>query len=154
MLALGLALTFQPGEGADNQLGGLSTDAVQGQVQTFSQVVVDFFPSNVVQNLGANDIIPIILIAVVIGVAYLTIAEKELAQVRIFRDGAEALKLVIFKAVGYVIRLTPYAVVALTAHMVGSSSNLGDAFKSLLGLLGARLGRLLHPHVPASTPRS
>ncbi|MDO8185664.1 cation:dicarboxylase symporter family transporter [Conexibacter sp. JD483] len=135
VLALGLALTFQPGKGVGNQLGGLSTDAVQGQVQTFSQVVVDFFPSNVVQNFGANDIIPIILIAVVLGVAYLAIAEKELAQVRIFRDGAEALKLVIFKAVGYVIRLTPYAVVALTAHMVGSSSNLGDAFKSLLGLL-------------------
>lgn len=135
VLALGLALTFQPGKGVGSQLGALSTDAVQGQVQTFSQVVVDFFPSNIVQNLGANDIIPIILIALTLGVAYLAIAEKEAAQVRLFRDGAEAIKLVVFKAVGYVIRLTPYAVVALTAHMVGSSANLGDTFTSLLGLL-------------------
>ena len=38
----------------------------------------------------------------------------------------EALKLVVFKVVGYVIRLTPYAIVALTAHMVGTSTNLGS----------------------------
>jgi Na+/H+-dicarboxylate symporter len=135
VLAMGLALTFQPGKDVHHQLGALSTDAVQGQVQNFSQVVVGFFPTNVVENFSANDIIPIILIAVTLSVAYLAIAEKEFEQVRMFRDGAEALKLVIFKAVGYVIRLTPYAVVALTAHMVGSSSNLGDDFKSLLGLL-------------------
>lgn len=135
VLALGLALTFQPGRDVSYQLGGLSTDAIQGQVQNVSEVVVGFFPTNVIQSFGANQVIPIILIAVTLAVAYLAIAEKELEQVRAFRDGAEALKLVVFKAVGYVIRLTPYAVVALTAHMVGTSANLGDSFKSLLGLL-------------------
>lgn len=135
VLALGLALTFQPGSDVSYQLGGLSTDAVQGQVQDFSEVIVGFFPTNVIQSFGANEVIPIILIAVTLSVAYLAIAEKESAQVRLFRDGAEALKLVIFKAVGYVIRLTPYAVVALTAGMVGSSTDLGDSFKSLVGLL-------------------
>ncbi|MDW5598133.1 dicarboxylate/amino acid:cation symporter [Conexibacter stalactiti] len=134
-LALGLALTFQPGKDVSYQLGGLSTDAIQGQVQDFSEVLVGFFPTNVIQSFSANQVIPIILIAVTVSVAYLAIAEKEFAQVRAFRDGAEALKLVIFKAVGYVIRLTPYAVVALTADMVGSSTNLGESFKSLVGLL-------------------
>lgn len=135
VLAMGLALTFQPGSDVSYQLGGLSTDAIQGQVQNFSEVLVGFFPTNVIQSFGANEVIPIILIAVVLSVAYLAIAEKEAAQVRAFRDGAEALKLVIFKAVGYVIRLTPYAIVALTAEMVGSSTNLGESFKSLVGLL-------------------
>jgi Na+/H+-dicarboxylate symporter len=134
-LALGLALAFEPGRGVHRTLGGLSTDAIKGQVQSFSDVVVNFFPTNVVQNFSANDIIPIILIAVTLSVAYLALAEKEAEKVRVFRDGAEALKLVIFKAVGYVIRLTPYAIVALTADMVGSSSNLGKTFTSLLGLL-------------------
>jgi len=68
-------------------------------------------------------------------VAYLSLAEKEPEKVRPFRDGAEALKLVVFKVVSYVIRLTPYAIVALTAYMVGSSTNLQDDFKSLVGLL-------------------
>ena len=135
VLALGLALAFQPGNGVHDKLGGVSTDTVQGQVQAFSQVVVGFFPRNVVQNFGSNDILPIILIAVTLSVAYLLVAEKDPEKVRPFRSGAEALKLVTFKAVGYVIRLTPYAIVALTAYMVGSSTNLGSEFSSLAGLL-------------------
>jgi Na+/H+-dicarboxylate symporter len=134
-LALGLALVFQPGKDVSYQLGGLATDAIQGQVQDVKEVVVSFFPTNLVSNFGANEVIPIILIAVTLAVAYLAIAEKEREQVRAFRDGAEALKLVVFKAVGYVIRLTPYAIVALTAEMVGSSSDLGETFTSLAGLL-------------------
>lgn len=135
ILALGLALAFQPGHGLHRTLGALSTDTISAQVQDFTQVVVGFFPTNVAENFSANDIIPIIMIAVVLSVAYLALAEKEPELVRPFGAGAEALKLVIFKAVSYVIRLTPYAIVALTADMVGSSSNLGHDFTSLLGLL-------------------
>jgi Na+/H+-dicarboxylate symporter len=135
ILALGLGLALQPGRGVHHALGTLSTDTIQGQVQQFSDVVVGFFPTNVVENFSANDIIPIILIAVTLSVACLALAEKEPDKVRPFIAGAEALKLVIFKAVGYVIRLTPYAIVALTADMVGSSSNLGSTFRSLAGLL-------------------
>ncbi|WP_081691106.1 dicarboxylate/amino acid:cation symporter [Conexibacter woesei] len=135
ILALGLALTFQPGSGLHRTLGTLSTDTISAQVQDFTQVVVGFFPTNVAENFSANDIIPIIMIAVVLSVAYLALAEREPELVRPFGAGAEALKLVIFKAVGYVIRLTPYAIVALTADMVGTSSNLGHDFTSLLGLL-------------------
>src|SRR6195952_3857695 len=147
-LALGLGFVFQPGHGIHRSLGGLSTDTIQGQVQDFGQVVVGFFPTNVVQNFSANDIIPIILIAVTISVAYLSLAEKEPEKVRPFRDGAEALKLVIYKVVGYVIRVTPYAIVALTADMVGSSSNLGGDFRSLVGLLALVWGAcLIHAYV-------
>jgi Na+/H+-dicarboxylate symporter len=135
VLALGIGLAFQPGQGLHHKLGELSTDTIQGQVQDFAQVVVGFFPTNVVENFGANDVIPIILIAVTLSVAFLALAEKEPEKVAPFRSGAEALKLIIFKAVGYVIRLTPYAIVALTADMVGSSTNLGSDFKSLVGLL-------------------
>jgi Na+/H+-dicarboxylate symporter len=148
VLALGIGLAFQPGQGLHHRLGELSTDAIQGQVQDFGQVVVGFFPTNVVQNFSANDLIPIILIAVTLSVAYLALAEKEPEKVRPFGAGAEALKLVIFKAVGYVIRLTPYAIVALTADMVGSSTNLGSDFRSLVGLLALVWGAcLVHAYV-------
>ena len=107
VLALGLGLVFAPGSGIHRQLKDVSTDTIQGQVQDFSQVVVGFFPTNVVMAFSANAIIPIILIAVTLSVAYLSLAEKEPEKVRPFRDVAEALKLVVFKVVGYVIRLTP-----------------------------------------------
>jgi Na+/H+-dicarboxylate symporter len=147
-LALGLAFVFQPGSGIHRELGGISTDTIQGQVQSFGQVVVGFFPTNAVQEFSANNIIPIIVIAVTLSVAYLSLAEKEPEKVRLFRDGAEALRLVIFKVVGYVIRLTPYAIVALTAAMVGSSTDLGNEFKSLVGLLVLVWGAcLVHTYV-------
>lgn len=147
-VAIGLALAFQPGRGTQRELGALSTDTIQGQVQGFGDVLVGFFPTNIVTNFGANDIIPIILIAVTLAVAYLAIAEREPEKVRPFAVGAEALKHVIFKAVGYVIRLTPYAIVALTAGMVGSSTNLGDDFRSLGGLLAlVWIACLIHTYV-------
>jgi Na+/H+-dicarboxylate symporter len=148
VVAIGLALALQPGKGLGRELGGLSTDTIQGQVQGFGDVVVGFFPTNVVQSFGANEIIPIILIAVTLSVAYLALAEKEPEKTRPFAVGVEALKLVIFKAVGYVIRLTPYAIVALTADMVGSSTNLGDDFRSLGGLLAlVWIACLIHAYV-------
>jgi len=135
VLAMGLGFAFRPGAGAVGEVGAVATDAIEGQVQSFDQVVVSFFPTNVVQSFSTNAIIPIILIAVTLAVAYLSLPDAEREKARLFRDGAEALRLVIFKAVGYVIRLTPYAVVALTATMVGNSTNLGRGFWSLLGLL-------------------
>src|SRR6185436_10053977 len=48
-LALGLAFVFRPGSGIHRELGRLSTDPIEGQVQSFGQVVVGFFPTNVVQ---------------------------------------------------------------------------------------------------------
>ncbi|MDA0180346.1 cation:dicarboxylase symporter family transporter, partial [Solirubrobacter phytolaccae] len=135
ILALALAFIFRPGEGADAKLGAVPADTIAAQVQSFGEVLVGFFPSNVVGAFSSNAIIPIILIAVTISIAYLSLAEKQGPKVKLFADGIEAIKLVVFKVVSYVIRLTPYAIVALTAHMVGMSTDLGKSFTSLLGLL-------------------
>ncbi|RNL63088.1 dicarboxylate/amino acid:cation symporter [Nocardioides marmoriginsengisoli] len=136
VLALGVGLASATGSGVDETIGGQQLSVLQNSVQDFTQVVVDFFPSNVVGDFGANHIIPVILISVTVAIAYLTLAERDAASVRPFRDGIEALKLVVFKAVGFVIGLTPYAIVALTATVVANSTNLGDKFWSLIGLLG------------------
>src|SRR3954453_10465047 len=89
VLALGLALAFQPGKGIHHKLGELSTDTIQGQVQSVGPVVVGFFPTNVAQNFSPNDVIPIILLAVTLSVAYLALAEKEPEMVAPFGAGAE-----------------------------------------------------------------
>lgn len=136
VLALGVALASGTGRGVNETLGGEELSVLENSVQDFTSVVVDFFPSNVVGDFGANHIIPVILISVTLAIAYLTLAERDAAAVRPFGDGIQALKLVIFKAVGFVIGLTPFAIVALTATVVANSANLGDKFWSLIGLLG------------------
>jgi Na+/H+-dicarboxylate symporter len=140
VLALGVGLATGIGGGVDEKIGGEQLNVLENSVQDFTQVVVDFFPTNVVGDLGANNIIPIILISVTVAIAYLTLAERDANSVEPFRAGIEALKLVIFKAVGFVIGLTPYAIVGLTATVVANSTNLGDKFWSLLGLLGLAWG--------------
>ena len=47
-------------------------------------MVVSFFPTNVVGSFSSNAIIPIILIAVTLSVAYLSLAEKEGEKVKPF----------------------------------------------------------------------
>ncbi|MET3963048.1 Na+/H+-dicarboxylate symporter [Marmoricola sp. OAE513] len=136
VLALGAALAVGTGTGVNETLGGEQLSVLQNSVQDFTSVVVDFFPSNVVGDFGANHIIPIIMISVALAVAYLVLLEKDAAKVQPFGDLVEAAKLVIFKAVGFVIGLTPYAIVALTTTTVANTADLGDKFWSLLGLLG------------------
>lgn len=136
VLALGVGLGTRTGSGVDEKLGGQELSVLQNSVQDFTKVVVDFFPVNVFGDLAANHIIPIILISLTVSIAYLSLAERDADAVRPFRDGVEALKLVIFKAVGFVIGLTPYAIVALTATVVANTTHLQDKFWSLIGLLG------------------
>lgn len=135
VLALGLALAVGIGSGVNAQLGNTQLGMVENSVANFEQVIVNFFPVNIANDFGANRIIPLIIIAVALGVAYLQLQERKGDKVRSFRTGVEALKLVIFKAVSYVIKLTPYAIVALTATVVAASDNRGAKFWSLAGLL-------------------
>ena len=130
VLALGAALAVGTGLGVNAKLGGEELSVLENSVQSFDDVVVNFFPVNVVGDLGANNIIPIILISVTVAVAYLSLVDRKAVAVRPFRDGIDALKLVIFKAVGYVIKLTPYAIVALTATVVANTSKLSATFWS------------------------
>ena len=134
-LALGAGLASGTGRGVNESLGGEQLNVLENSVQSFTDVVVGFFPVNIVGDLGANHIIPLIVLSLAAAVAYLLVAQKHAAEVRPFRTGIEALKLVIYKAVGFVIKLTPYAVVALTATVVANTADLGTKFWSLLGLL-------------------
>lgn len=136
LLALGFGLASGTGTGVNESLGGEQLSVLENSVQRFTDVIVDFFPTNVVGDLAANNIIPIILIAVTVAVAYLALADRDPAGVRPFRELVESLRLVVFKAVGYVIGLTPYAILALTATVVAGTTDLQDKFWSLLGLLG------------------
>lgn len=135
VLALGIGLASGVGRGVDATVGGEQLSVLENSVQDFSSVVVGFFPTNIVEDMRANHIIPIILVSVAVAIAYLALADRDPVAVRPFRTGVEALKLIVFKAVGYVIVLTPYAIVALTATVVANATDLGSQFWSLVGLL-------------------
>ena len=135
VLALGLGLFTEIGKGVGETLGGEELSVLKNSVQNFGDVVVNFFPTNIVSDIAGNHIIPLILIAVTLSVAYLALSERRAQEVKGFRENVDSLKLVVFKAVQYVIKLTPYAVLSLTTEVVAKTKNLGPQFFSLVGLL-------------------
>jgi uncharacterized protein len=135
LLTLGLALQFGVGKGADLETQGVPTTTLNEFKESFTQVFLGFFPSNIVSDVAENNIIPIIITSVAIAVAYAMVAERKpesMAPIKALIDGGREL---VFKVVGFVIKLTPYAVLALTAGAASKTSLKAESLKPLLALM-------------------
>lgn len=135
LLSLGLGLTFGIGRNSYLSLNGIDAQNFEGKVVPFSQVLVGFFPRNVISDIAEENIIPMILFTVLIAVSYVLVANKNREKVAIFKSFVEAFKEIIFKAVDFIISLTPYAVLALIVTATGNGISRSGIMWSLLVLL-------------------
>lgn len=102
-----------------------TVDAYQEMGTSFDQILLNMFPTNVLGDLVNDNIVAIIIIAVAIAVAYVGIASEEGEEkVIVFKNLIESTKKIIFSILSFVIDLTPYAVLCLTA--VSASQLLSD----------------------------
>ena len=98
---------------------------------SFDQVILKFFPTNVIGDLSNDNVVAIIIIAV--AVAYVGISSEEGEEkVVAFKNLVEALKNIIYRILAFVIDLTPFAVLCLVA---GSASQIFEDKKSLIQLV-------------------
>lgn len=135
LFTLGLSLQVGLGKGADLATQGVDTRSLDSLKKSFGEVFIGFFPSNIVKDIGENNIIPIIVMSLVVAIATSVIAERSPEKVAPFLGLIEAAREIIYKAVGYVIALTPYAVLALTATAAASATARKDQLTALLALL-------------------
>jgi Na+/H+-dicarboxylate symporter len=135
ILAFVLATVFNVGGNAHLVIDGVTAEAYENRVVSFSQVLVGFFPSNIVSDIAGNNIIPIILFSTLIAVSYVLVAQHRREKVIVFKHFIEALKEIVFKAVGFIIELTPYAVLALVAVSISGSVARSSTMISLGVLL-------------------
>jgi Na+/H+-dicarboxylate symporter len=135
LLALGLGLVFGIGRNSYLSLNGIDAQTFESKVVPFSQVLVGFFPRNIVNDIAEENIIPIILFTVLIAVSYVLVANKNREKVAVFKSFVEACKEIIFKAVDFIISLTPYAVLALIVSATGNGVSRSGIIWSLLVLL-------------------
>lgn len=135
VLALGLALTLGIGSGSGISIQGVNAANYKGSLASFSQVLIGLFPRNIISDINNENIVPIILFSVLIAVSYVLVAHENAEKVAPFKHGVEALKSVIFKAVAFIIELTPYAVLALTASVASSGLTRSGIMWSLFALL-------------------
>lgn len=135
LLALGLGLVFGVGRNSYLSLDGVDASTFENKVTTFSQVLVGFFPRNVISDIAEENTIPVILFALLIAVSYVLVANKDPEKVKPFKDLIEAFREIIFKALSFIIGLTPYAVLSLITTSVGNGLNGSGIIWSLLVLL-------------------
>lgn len=123
--------------------------AYEGTVQSFHQVLLNLVPANVIGDLASNNVVAIIITAIVIALAYVHVASEEGEEKVIsFKKVIEAMKAITYKVLEFVINLTPYAVLCLFAVSASQIFSDKDALLQLILLVGMiYLVCLLHMYV-------
>ncbi len=116
-----------------NGLDAATVSAYEGLRRPFDQVLLGLLPSNIASDIGSSNVPAIIISGVAIAAAYLAVAKKQGEEkVAAFAAFVEATRKIVFKILRVLIKLTPYAVLALIA---GSASKLLGNWHNMLALL-------------------
>ena len=132
LLTLGLALAFHVGQGFEwSEPVKAETHEVPGVLDT----LIGLFPSNLAGNWAENQVVPIVLFALLVAIAFNEASRtpQGAQAVAPFKRFADAANTVFSKATQIVIGFTPYATLALIAAAV--SNSVVDALLPLLGVL-------------------
>lgn len=97
------------------------TDYKAAEVPTFIDTIVDLFPQNLITQWGEGKVVPIVIFAIIIAVAYNQFG-KDHAEVKPFKSFIDAGNKVFGQAIGWIIGFTPYAVLSLIARAVGRTN--------------------------------
>ncbi len=148
LLTLGLSLATGVGKNSSLNLTDVDGSLVSNLLVPLDEVLVGLFPSNVVGDIQSNKIVPIILFALLIAISYVLVANKDEEKVLPFKLFVDATRAILFKAVGFIIELTPYAVLALVATSTSTAVSRLETVWSLMGVLVlAFVACLLHSYV-------
>lgn len=95
----------------------LPTDYVAKEVPTILDTLVAFFPNNMVAHLASNQVIPVIVFSLILGVAMVQLNTKHPEEAAPAIKFFESMNKVVNTLVRNIIQLTPYAVVAFIANV-------------------------------------
>ena len=126
-----------------------SIDAYSGLRKSFSQVIIDLFPSNIVSDISKNNVVAIIIIAVALAIGYISVASSSGEdKVEAFKNIVNATKRIVYRVLSFVIKLTPYAVLAIISVSASKMFTNTDSILQLLILVGLIYGiALIHTFV-------
>ncbi len=103
------------------------------EVPTIVDTIVGLFPSNIINHWSSNAVVPIIVFAIIVALAYNALV-KEDESVKIFKQFVDAGNKIMSTAIGVVIDFTPYAVTALIFRAVGKNK-LSDMLPLIVVLI-------------------
>ena len=135
-LFIGLAIVnlTKPGAGVTLESGNIDIAKTIGQThaQSFTDIIVHIFPSNIVDAMVRGDVLQIVAFSVLFALAVSAVGEKGQPIVR----AMESLAQIMFKVTNYVMMFAPIGVGAAMAHTIGTQGpgvlvNLGKLIGSL-----------------------
>ena len=144
-LAIGLAIAHlvRPGDGLHLPPSGEQL----AQPKTFVETLLHLFPSNVIEAMGKQDILQVVVFATLVGVAAAHVQQKSGPFLRIM----DSIVAVMFQLTDYVMALTPLGVFGAMAGSVSSHGLrvLGSYAKLVGSLYGALVVFALLVLIPA-----
>lgn len=87
------------------------------EIPPFTQVLLDFIPSNPIGQAADGNLIPLIVFAFIIGIAIVVEREKNSAAVEPVRSFFAGFTRIMFRITRFVLRFTPYGVFGLIASV-------------------------------------
>jgi aerobic C4-dicarboxylate transport protein len=121
VLGLVLAYLFAPGHGMNIDLATLDAKSLAGYTERVGQVTgtVDFLmrlvPTTFVDAFAKGDILQVLILAILFGAGLALLGERG----QPLADGLERITEVLFKIVGFIVRLAPLGVLGAVAFTVG-----------------------------------
>ena len=131
LITLILAVITKIGSGFNYEL---STNYKATEVPSFVDTITGLFPKNLINSWLNGEVVPIVIFAIIVAIAYNRIVNKDPKKVKPFKQFIDAGNRVLGEVVNFVIGFTPYAVLALIARAV-SKSTIDDIIP-LLSILG------------------
>ena len=131
LITLILAVITRIGSGFNYEL---STNYKATEVPSFVDTITGLFPKNLINSWLNGEVVPIVIFAIIVAIAYNRIVNKDPKKVKPFKQFIDAGNRVLGEVVNFVIGFTPYAVLALIARAV-SKSTIDDIIP-LLSILG------------------
>mgnify|MGYP003291679423 CR=1 FL=1 len=129
--ALGIVLGYliQPGTGVEAQLSGT---VVETSNSSLSEIILGFFPTNIIESMANANMIQVIVFAVLFGLSISIVSTK--MDVSILKTGIKQFNVIILRLVGMVMVIAPIGIFALIASTI---ANMGlQVILPLLKYLG------------------
>lgn len=136
-VGVGAARVIRPGKGANPiEIGDIAdrivTEAEKVADQSFMDKLVEIVPSNIFATFSSKDILPIIFFSILFGI-FITCIQRHRQQVVL--GLFESINAVIIKMTGFIIRLAPIGVFAITMALVGNQAgNMEQLKQCFLGV--------------------
>lgn len=115
IIGIGLATLLKPGLGVAIKA---SEAIIEQPVQDLGKLIIDFFPTNIINSMASGNMIQVIVFAVLFGVTLSSLREKNISNKIL--EWVKDLNVVIINMISKIMVIAPFGIGALLAYTTGT----------------------------------